>query len=469
VVTHLDRESALLPWRNEAKTLLLVLAPALVAILLLAAAFYRRQMEAEVQRDEVDRLLRINATVFDASTESIIITDGHEAGDQLLSTLANRMKLALREGDTLARIGGDEFVAVLGDLIDIAESQPILKRLLDAASEPIQFGDSELQVTASLGVSFYPQDDEMDADQLQRQADQAMYQAKLSGKNRYHFFDAEQDRSVRGHHASLEHIRQAVLANQFVLHFQPKVNMRTGEVVGAEALIRWQHPEHGLLPPGLFLPVIENHALAVEVGEWVMRQALSQIQVWHAVGLDLPVSVNVGARQLQQHDFVARLQAILAEFPEALPGCLELEVLETSALEDIARVSQVIAACHKLGVRFALDDFGTGYSSLTYLKRLPICLIKIDQSFVADMLEDPEHRAILQGVIGLAKAFRRDVLVEGVETVAHGTILLQMGCELAQGYAIARPMPAHEFPMWVKTWRADPAWLDALQTDIITL
>jgi EAL domain-containing protein (putative c-di-GMP-specific phosphodiesterase class I) len=259
------------------------------------------------------------------------------------------------------------------------------------------------------------------------------------------------------------------LANQLVLYYQPKVNMRTGQVVGAEALIRWQHPEHGLLPPGLFLPVIENHALAVDVGEWVMRQALSQMQAWNAVGLDLPVSVNVGARQLQQLDFVARLQTILAAFPETQPGCLELEVLETSALEDIARVSQVIAACRKLGVRFALDDFGTGYSSLTYLKRLPISLIKIDQSFVGDMLDDPEHLAILQGVIGLAKAFRREVLVEGVETVAHGTVLLRMGCELAQGYAIARPMPAHDFPQWVKTWRADPAWLNAHQTDLITL
>jgi predicted signal transduction protein with EAL and GGDEF domain len=377
------------------------------------------------------------------------------------------MKKTLREGDTLARIGGDEFVAVLVDMVDATESLPILRRLLDAAAEPMQFGDATLQVSASLGVTVYPQGEELDADQLQRQADQAMYQAKVAGRNRYHFFDAEHDRNVRGHHESLERIRQAIAANEFVLYYQPKVNMRTGQVIGAEALIRWQHPDQGLLAPGLFLPAIENHPLAVDVGEWVMHQALTQMQAWHALGLDLPVSVNVAARQLQQPDFVTRLQAILTAYPSIQPGCLELEVLETSALEDVDGVSKVIEACRAMGVMFALDDFGTGYSSLTYLKRLPVALLKIDQSFVSDMLDDPDNVAILQGVIGLAKAFHREVIAEGVETVAHGTVLLQMGCELAQGYGIARPMPAHEFPLWVKNWRVDPAWLNQRQTDTI--
>jgi diguanylate cyclase (GGDEF)-like protein/PAS domain S-box-containing protein len=383
---------------------------------------------------------------------------GHEAGDHLLMALASRMKQALRDGDTLARIGGDEFVAVMVDLMDSTESLPILKRLLGAAAGPMPFGDHILQVSASLGVTIYPRDDEIDADQLQRQADQAMYQAKVMGKNRYHFFDAEQDRNVRGHHENLEHIRRAIEANEFVLYYQPKVNMRTGRVVGAEALIRWQHPEQGLLAPGLFLPAIENHPLAVDVGEWVMHTALSQMQVWHEAGLDLPISVNVGARQLQQQDFVARLQSILADHPDIKNACLELEVLETSALEDIARVSSVIEACREMGVTFALDDFGTGYSSLTYLKRLPVTLLKIDQSFVSDMLDDSDNLAILQAAIGLAKAFHRGVLAEGVETVAHGTVLMQMGCDLAQGYGIARPMPADALPAWVASWRPDAAW-----------
>jgi diguanylate cyclase (GGDEF)-like protein/PAS domain S-box-containing protein len=387
---------------------------------------------------------------------------GHAAGDQVLITVASRMKQDLREGDTLARLGGDEFVAVLFDLEDIKASEPMLTRLLAAAAEPVHVGEHALQVSASLGVTYYPQAEDVDADQLLRQADQAMYQAKLAGKNRYHVFDAEQDRSVRGHHESLGHIRRALAEREceFVLYYQPKVNMRTGAVIGAEALIRWQHPAQGLLPPAAFLPVIEDHPLAVELGEWVIDTALTQMEIWHAVGLDIPVSVNVGARQLQQADFVERLRAILAAHPHVNPSSLELELLETSALQDLAHISQVIEACREIGVLFALDDFGTGYSSLTYLKRLPVTLLKIDQSFVRDMLDDPDDLAILEGVLGLAIAFRRQVIAEGVETLEHGEVLLRLGCELAQGYGIARPMPAHELPAWAASWRPDPAWVN---------
>ncbi|MDO8777444.1 MAG: EAL domain-containing protein [Burkholderiaceae bacterium] len=383
---------------------------------------------------------------------------GHDAGDQLLIALSVRMKQALRDGDTLARIGGDEFVAVLLDLADVQASVPMLDRLLAAAAHPVHFDNLVLQVSASLGVSFYPQAEDADADLLLRQADQSMYQAKLAGKNRYHVFDAEQDRSVRGHHESVERIRRAMNDREFVLYYQPKVNMRKGTVIGAEALIRWQHPGKGLLAPADFLPVIEDHPLAIDIGEWVIDTALTQMELWHAGGLDIPVSVNIGARQLQQANFVERLHQILAAHRQVKPSCLELEVLETSALEDLAHVSQVIGACREIGVTFALDDFGTGYSSLTYLKRLPVTLLKIDQSFVRGMLDDPDDLAILEGVIGLASAFRREVIAEGVETIEHGAMLLQLGCELAQGYGIARPMPAHELPGWSAAWRPDPAW-----------
>lgn len=384
----------------------------------------------------------------------------HEAGDQLLMTLACRMKGALRDGDTLARLGGDEFVAVLLDLANIEDCAPILTRLLSAAAMPVQFEGVLLQVSASLGVAFYPQAEKIDADQLLRQADQAMYQAKLAGKNRYHVFDAEQDRSVRGHHESQERIRLALEARQFVLYYQPKVNMRTGAVVGAEALIRWQHPEQGLLAPVTFLPVIDDNRLAVELGEWVIETALSQMEVWRAAGLELPVSVNIDARQLQQIDFVDRLRALLAQHPNLSPSQLELEVLETSALDDLARVSRLVESCRALGVHFSLDDFGTGYSSLAYLKHLRVAQLKVDQTFVRDMLEDPEDLAILEGVLGLAKAFHLEVIAEGVETLAHGELLLQLGCELAQGYGIARPMPADQIPAWSATWRPDSAWLN---------
>ena len=384
---------------------------------------------------------------------------GHESGDQLLMTVATRMKQALREGDTLARIGGDEFVAVLPDLADVEACTPLLTRLLAAAAAPVLIGDLTLQVSASLGITFYPQVDEVDADQLLRQADQAMYQAKLAGKNRYHLFDLKNDINIRSHHKSLERIRRALVEHELVLYYQPKVNLRTGTVIGAEALIRWQHPEQGLLPPAAFLPVIEDHPLAVEIGEWVIDTALTQIEIWRAKGLNLPVSVNIGARQLQQN-FVQRLRARLAMHPSAPPSSLELEVLETSALEDLAGVSQIIAHCREIGVRFALDDFGTGYSSLTYLKQLAVALIKIDQSFVRNMLNDPEDLAILEGVMSLAAAFRREIIAEGVETVEHGEMLLQFGCELAQGYGIARPMPAADLPGWAAAWRPDPHWLN---------
>jgi diguanylate cyclase (GGDEF)-like protein/PAS domain S-box-containing protein len=385
---------------------------------------------------------------------------GHGAGDQLLMTMAASMKLALREGDTLARLGGDEFVAVLLDLPDVQASVPMLARLLSAASAPVRVGDLMLKVSASLGVTFYPQAEDVDADQLLRQADQAMYQAKLAGKNRYHIFDAEQDRSVRGHHESLERIRHALIEQEFVLHYQPEVNMRTGAVIGAEALIRWQHPERGLLLPEVFLPVIEDHPLAIDIGDWVIDTALTEMALWQASGLDIPVSVNVGARQLQQADFAERLGEILAAHPNVRPGDLELEVLETSALEDVIRVSEIMQACREIGVMFALDDFGTGYSSLIYLKRLPVNRLKIDQSFVRDMLEDPDDLAILEGVIGLAGAFHRQIIAEGVETVEHGEMLLQLGCELAQGYGVARPMPACELIGWSATWRPNPAWIN---------
>ena len=383
---------------------------------------------------------------------------GHEVGDQLLIALASRMKQGLREGDTLARIGGDEFVAVLIDLVDGDASVPLLNRLLAAAAQPVQQGDLTIQVSASIGVTFYPQAQPIEADQLLRQADQAMYQAKLTGRRRYHVFDAGQDSSNRVHYEGLERVRLALSTREFVLYFQPKVNMRSGKVVGAEALIRWQHPQRGLLAPALFLPMIEYDALAVAIGEWVIETALTQVDLWRADGLDIPVSVNVGARQLQQANFLDRLRLLLAAHPQLTPSCLELEILETSALEDVAQVSQLIESCAQLGIGFALDDFGTGYSSLTYLKRLPVGTLKIDQSFVHDMLDDPDDLAILQGVIGLASSFKRQVIAEGVETVAHGTLLLQLGCDLAQGYGIAHPMPGAELPGWVRNWKPYPAW-----------
>ena len=382
---------------------------------------------------------------------------GHEVGDELLIAIAQSMKEALREGDTLARLGGDEFVALLVDLESALDCEPVLARLLRAAAAPVTLGELRLQVSASIGVTLYPQDG-ADADQLLRHADQAMYQAKQGGKNRYHMFDVAQDAAVQTQRESLEHIRRALQRKEFVLYYQPKVNMKSGAVIGAEALIRWRHPERGLLLPAAFLPIIEDHPIAVELGEWVIQTALLQMSDWHRLGLDLSVSVNVGARQLQQNDFAERLATLLAAHPGLSPSRLELEILETSALEDVAKVSELMHACSKLGVGFALDDFGTGYSSLTYLKHLPAELLKIDQTFVRDMLGDTDDLAIVEAVVGLSKAFRRNVIAEGVESVAHGELLLLLGCDLGQGFGIARPMPAGEMPDWVAGWRPAAGW-----------
>ncbi|MCU0933106.1 MAG: EAL domain-containing protein [Thiobacillaceae bacterium] len=387
---------------------------------------------------------------------------GHDVGDRLLVGLAERMKHALRQGDTLARLGGDEFVAVLLDLQSQDDSLPIVERMLAAAAQPVPVDGLDLRVSASMGVSFFPQaEDKVDADQLLRQADQAMYQAKQAGRNRYHLFDADHDREVRGRHETIDRIREALKREELVLYYQPKVNMRSGRVIGVEALIRWLHPQRGLLPPSEFLPVIEHHRLSIEVSEWVLATALDQADAWLRDGLRMPVSVNIDADHLQQPSFLDRLRGELARHPGLGPGALELEVLETVALEEIALVSRVMEACQEMGVGFALDDFGTGYSSLTYLKRLPAQLLKIDQSFVRDMLDDPDDLAILDGVLGLATAFRRQALAEGVETIAHGEMLLRLGYELGQGYAIARPMPARDLPDWVATWRPTHAWLDS--------
>ena len=382
---------------------------------------------------------------------------GHAVGDELLITLAQRMKQALREGDTLARIGGDEFVALLVDLDHAFACAPVLARLLQAAATPVTLGGAVLQVSASIGVTLSPHDG-ADADLLLRHADQAMYLAKQAGRNRYHFFDVARDAAVVSQRENLARVQLGLAQHEFVLHYQPRVNMQTGDVIGAEALIRWRHPERGLLLPATFLPIIDEHPFSITLGEWVLASALAQLAAWQAAGLRIAVSVNVGALQLQQADFVSRLQALLAAQPDVEPARLTLEVLETHALQDITQISAVMRDCQAIGVRFALDDFGIGYASMTYLKRLPADQLKIDRSFVYNMIDDPDDLAIVQSVIGLAGAFHRQVVAEGVETAAHGARLLLLGCVQAQGYGIARPMEAAELPAWVADWHAQAVW-----------
>jgi diguanylate cyclase (GGDEF)-like protein/hemerythrin-like metal-binding protein/PAS domain S-box-containing protein len=387
-------------------------------------------------------------------------TYGHNHGDLLLKALSNKMQQILRSEDTIGRFGGDEFVIVLSDLKDEQTATGMFQRILETVSRPILLNDISVQVSASIGVAFYNYDDYLDADQLIRHADQAMYQAKLSGKNRFHIFDNEQDKDIRSHHEDLEAIEKAINNEQFTMFYQPKINMRSGKVVGAEALIRWNHPEHGLLYPGSFLPTIENHHLSVELGYWVIENVLKQIVTWKKENINITVSINISPLQLQENNFTVKLFTLLKKYPEVSSSDFEFEILETSALENINNISYIMKECNKMGIAFLLDDFGTGYSSLSYLKNLPAKQLKIDRSFVHNMLDNTDDMAILEGVIGLANAFRRGVIAEGVESIEQGNMLLRLGCEEAQGYIIAKPMPAEQIIQWMIEWHPPYEWKD---------
>jgi len=384
---------------------------------------------------------------------------GHDVGDELLVGVARCISADLRAEDTLARLGGDEFVLLLTEVASPQECATILDRLLNRLRQPLSAGAHVLNITASIGVSLYPHDN-ADPDTLLRHADQAMYLAKQSGKNVFQMFDLESDRQAQRHREALQRLEQALHEGEFELQYQPKVDWVAGTVVGVEALIRWRHPERGLLAPGEFLPQLMGSELEVALGGWVIETAITQAEVWSAQGLRLPVSVNVSAQHLLSADFEERLQRLLSSHPGVAPADLELEVLETAAIHDMSQAIVVMARCRALGVSFALDDFGTGYSSLTYLRKLPVQTLKIDQSFVRDMLNDPDDLGIVQAVIELAHAFGRSVIAEGVETYEHGHRLRELGCRLGQGYGIAKPMPADQLRNWCADWPRS-GWVSA--------
>ncbi|MBL4743463.1 MAG: EAL domain-containing protein, partial [Cycloclasticus sp.] len=384
---------------------------------------------------------------------------GHDIGDLLLIEVAKRIKDSIREEDTVSRQGGDEFTLLLGGLKSYQECELLVGRMLKSLSKPYEIKGQLHGVTASCGITLYPDDSAADIDTLVRHADHAMYQAKLQGKNTFAFFDASTEKASHEHMAFIRRVSKAVKSNEMVLYYQPKVNMRTGHMFGAEALIRWQHPDKGLMGPFEFLPQIENTSAMIDIGNWVIEQALQQLEVWVKEDKDWVISINIDAHHFMQEGFYDRLEQALANHPNVPPQLLEIEILETVAFNDLQLVSTVILRCQTLGVSFALDDFGTGYSSLVYLKRLPTEWLKIDQSFVRDMLEDAEDLALIDGIVSLSKAFKRQVIAEGVETIEHGTALLKLGCINGQGYGIAKPMPADKLIDWEQHYEADEAWL----------
>jgi diguanylate cyclase (GGDEF)-like protein/PAS domain S-box-containing protein len=382
---------------------------------------------------------------------------GHECGDELLVTLGRRIQEAVRDSDTTCRPGGDEFVIVLDGVESQQSCQAMMARLLAAIREPVRIGDAVLCVDASAGLACYPQGEAIDADQLIRQAHQAMYDAKLEGKNRFRVFDSLGHRAMIERAAEIEAIEGALARREFVLHYQPIVHLVTSELNSVEALVRWNHPQRGCLAPASFLPILEGHPLMLALENWILEEALRQHACWLDAGLDIAISVNMSGAQLRRKDFVNHLRALFDAHPHVNPRRIKLEVLESSALEDIGHVSELIGQCAQIGVGFALDDFGTGYSSLRYLKQLPARRIKVDQGFVRNMLQDPDDLAILEGIVGMAAAFKREVVAEGVESMEHAAMLVRLGCLLAQGYGIARPMPADGLAPWLAEWRLPAA------------
>lgn len=382
---------------------------------------------------------------------------GHDVGDELLIELARRLSLTMRDGDTLSRLGGDEFAFILNDLSASHESERVAQRLLDLVNSTFDIEGHQVHVSASIGITLYPLDDSP-PDILLRHADQAMYRAKASGKGTYRLFEPVQEQEIRHHRRTLNSIVQSLTEDRFLLHYQPKIELSTGKVVGLEALIRWQHSERGLLVPGQFLTVIQGTPEEIALGEWVLKNALKQLAHWREIGIQLPVSVNISPNHIQMPGFADFLAKALAAHPEVDAKHLELEILETSAIGDIARVAEEMKACNRLGVRFSLDDFGTGYSSLAYFHRLPIDVLKIDQHFVSDMLDNMGNLDIVEGIIRLARTLNRPVVAEGVENIELGLLLLQLGGRYAQGYGIARPMSADKFPQWYVEWQSDNIW-----------
>jgi len=367
---------------------------------------------------------------------------GHQAGDCLLVEVAQRLQTCVRTSDTLARLGGDEFVLVLLDITGSHDATHVVQKIFTALQQPFLLEDREVTVTPSIGISLFPEDGR-NADELIRNADTAMYQAKEAGRNSFHFYTADMNARALDLLALEAALRRALERDELVMFYQPKFELASGRMIGVEALIRWQHPEWGLVPPARFIPLAEETGLILPIGEWALREACQQAAAWRAQGQTLTVAVNLAARQFRQPALAARVAAILAA-TGLDPAALELEITESAMMHNPQQVTATLSELKHIGVRIAIDDFGTGYSSLGYLKHFPVDVLKIDQTFIRDAPTQARDAAIVQVIIDMARTLKLQVVAEGVETAAHLDFVQAMGCDLAQGYFFARPMPASE-------------------------
>ncbi len=375
---------------------------------------------------------------------------GHAFGDRVLRDMGSRVRDISRRSDEVGRIGGDEFVVISGYQDRDHDITPLLQRINAALNLRLPVGRRDHRVSASIGVACYPEDGE-DAETLLRRADLAMYRAKREGGNRFHFFDRCMEEDVHARQSLLDEIQPALLRGDFQLHYQPIVSVDENRTVGAEALLRWHHPTDGLRTAGQFISLVERHGrgLVRLLGRWVLERAAAQLCDWQRRCRGMALHVNVSACYFLDHSFVRDLDQALRLQPGLNPEDLVLELTETALVDDLDRAAQVMEACRRLGVRLALDDFGTGYASLTYLKRLPVDMVKIDHSFVHDLCEHPNNRGIVRGILAMANALNLSVVAEGVETDTQVAELLILGCGQMQGYRLAAPLPEAEFEHWL--------------------
>jgi len=368
-------------------------------------------------------------------------THGHHVGDELLAQVGRRLTDCMRRDDTVARLGGDEFAVVIADLARPDDAAIVAQKILDSFTAPFDLGGRETSITASIGVAAFPNDGES-ADALLKCADVAMYRAKESSRNSFCFYTAEMNTRAASKLQLNTDLRHALERREFRLHYQPKVNLATGEMIGMEALLRWQHAERGMVPPLEFIPALEDSGLIVAVGDWVVEEACRQLHEWSRAGLQLaPVAVNLSARQFRRRDLDQVIRRLLAEHGIS-PALLELEITESSLMDDPKDAIRQLQALREAGLRIAVDDFGTGYSSLAYLTRLPVSTLKIDRAFVSAAITEPSSAAIVKMVIDMAQRLNFDVVAEGIETDQHVTFLRQHGCGQGQGYHFGRPIPA---------------------------
>jgi len=363
---------------------------------------------------------------------------GHNAGDHLLKLVSRRLADCLRDGDTIARLGGDEFVMVLPDQIDMDATTQIMQRILASASDPIDSGDREFNTACSIGVALYPQDGQ-DVETLLKHADAAMYRAKESGRNTFQFYAEEMNAKINERLLIEGKLRRAIERQELFLNYQPQVDLRTGKIIGTEALIRWQNPELGLVSPTRFIPLAEESDLILSIGEWVMRKACAQNKAWHDMGLPaVTISVNVSSQQFRQITLPEITAAALND-ARLQSRYLNLELTESVVMKNVTEIIIMMRKFQSMGVELSIDDFGTGYSSLSYLKRFPVSRLKIDKSFVRDIATDPDDAAIAEAVISLGHSLGLKVIAEGVETGEQLAFLRARGCDEVQGYYYSKP------------------------------